>query len=194
MFAKTPWTQHQTHVVSAARMLVGKRGYALVSLRGIAAAAGYSPAGLYAHFPSREAILEALISQIRAELRAALERAVATATDPLRQLVALGCAYVSFAVAGPAEFELLFRQTRSRRRSRTDPIPSPFDLLRTVARRVRPRASEDQIDLAALGLWSAAHGLASLRTSHLADFTGDWETWTRQVIQAQVEGALCVTR
>ena len=184
-------TTGQKRIVRAARILVVKRGYAGVSLRDIASTAGYSPAGLYAHFSGREAILQALADIVRAELQAALNDAVAAESDPVKQLVGLGCTYVSFACAQPAEFELLFRYARSRRKSRAAVTLSTFDLLRSVARRANPTLREDTLDIACLGLWSAAHGLAGLRTSHLADFPGDWNEWTRQVLQSQVEGSLC---
>jgi AcrR family transcriptional regulator len=149
---------------------------------------------LYAHFRGRDAILEALADEVREELGEALKFGGSKGAMPVDRLVNIGCAYVEFALARPAEFELLFRWTRSRRGSRADRRPSPLDLLKTVAREVRPEASEDEIDLCCLGLWSAAHGLASLRTTHLASFPGDWHAWDEKVLRAQVEGALCVSR
>ena len=181
----------QTRVISAARSLVRRRGYADVSLRQIAAAAGYSPAGLYAHFPNREGILEALADAVRSDLAAVLERAAVREDEPLEQLVAIGLAYIGFALEHPAEFELLFRSSRSRKRSRTDPTLSSFDLLRRIARRAALAATADAIDVACLGLWSAAHGLANLRISHLAGVPGDWDAWSRQILRLQAEKILC---
>ena len=183
----------QTRVISAARSLVRRRGYAEVSLRQIAAAAHYSPAGLYAHFPNRDGILDAVADAVRHDLAAILERAAAQQADPLSQLVVIGLAYIDFALEHPAEFELLFRSTRSRKRSRTDPLPSSFDLLRRIARRGAQAATTDAIDVACLGLWSAAHGLANLRISHLAGVPGDWNAWSRQILRQQAEKVLCPT-
>jgi len=192
MFAYT--TDGQTRVLRATRTLVAKRGYADVSLRDIAANAGYSPAGVYAHFRSRDAILDALADGVRAELYAELKKGASVEAQAADRLVNIGFAYVEFARLHPAEFELLFRWTRSRRRGRTDRRQSPFDLLKNVARQVHPEASEDEIELACLGLWTVAHGLACLRASHLASFSGDWNQWGRQLLRAQVEGALCASR
>ncbi len=186
-------TSGQTRVISAARALVRRRGYADVSLRHIAAAARYSPAGLYAHFPGRDGILDALADVVRHDLAAALEGAAAQEADPLAQLVAIGLAYITFALEHPAEFELLFRFTRSRKRSLTDPLPSSFDLLRGIARRGAPAASANTIDVACLGFWSTAHGLANLRISHLAGVPGDWDVWSRQILQLHAEKLLCPT-
>jgi AcrR family transcriptional regulator len=181
----------QTRVISAARSLVRRRGYADVSLRQIAAAARYSPAGLYAHFPNRDGILDAVADAVRFELSTKLEKAAAQEADPLEQLVAIGVAYIAFAHEHPAEFEVLFRFTRSRKRSRTDPRPSSFDLLRRIVRRGAPAASADAIDIACLGLWSTAHGLANLRISHLAGVPVDWDAWSRQILRLQAEKLLC---
>lgn len=183
-------TEGQRRVLKAARALVRKKSYAQVSLRDIASASGYSPAGLYAHFRGRDAILDALAGEVRAELGAALEAALREGAAPEESLVDVGCAYVGFAMARPAEFELLFRWTRSKKQHRADPSASPFDLLRRLARGARPDLDEEAIDTACLGLWSAAHGLAALRTSHLAGFPGDWALWCRRILEDHVRGAL----
>jgi len=184
-------TSSRTHIVAAARKLVRRRGHAAVSLRQIAAAAGFSPAGLYAHFPGREGILEATADAVRAELAAALERAAAQQSEPTAQLVSVGLAYIGFALDHAPEFELLFRYTRSRKRSTVDPTPSSFDLLREIVRRAAPSAGAEELDRACLGLWSTAHGLANLRAFHLSESTCDWDAWTRQILQRQAEEVLC---
>jgi AcrR family transcriptional regulator len=187
-------TEGQARVLSAARALVRRRGYADVSLRQIAAAARYSPAGLYAHFSGLKGILDALADTVRSELATVLEGAAAGAGEPVAQLVAIGMAYIGFALEYPGEFELLFRHTRSRKKSPADPSPSSFDLLRRIARRGAPDASEEAIDIACLGLWSTAHGLANLRTSHLADIPLDWDAWSRRILQRQAEMLPCSER
>ncbi len=187
-------TRGRTRVLRAARALVVKRGHADVSLREIAAAAGYSPAGLYAHFPGRKAILEGLADGVREQLGAALERAGRGVADPIERLMALGLEYVDFAIAHPAEFELLFRWTRSRRRSAADERPSPLDVVRAAMRQALGGRGGTDPELASLGLWATAHGLANLRMSTLAGFPGDFRAWCREILRAQVEGARCVSR
>jgi len=187
-------TSGQTRVISAARALVRRRGYAGVSLRQIAAAAGYSPAGLYAHFRGREGILHGLADVVRSELAAKLEAAAATEADARAQLVAIGVAYIAFAHEHPAEFEVLFRFTRSRKRSFTDPQASSMDLLRRIARRAAPDVAADEIDVACLGMWAAAHGLATLRMVHLAVIPLDWDAWSRRILRTQAARFLCPSR
>lgn len=189
MFA-TP-TAGQLRVLSAARSLIKNRGYAEVSLRQIAAEAGYSPAGIYAHFPGWEGILHGLAEVVRGELSAKLKEAAGQEADPGAQLVAIGLAYIAFAQAHPAEFDVLFRFTRSRKRAQTDPHPSSFDLLRQIARRGAPSATADEVDSACLGLWSTAHGLANLKMAHLADVPLDWDGYARRIFRNQIESLLC---
>jgi AcrR family transcriptional regulator len=179
----------QTRVLSAARSLVRMRGYAQVSLRQIAVEAGYSPAGLYAHFPGHGAILDALAAAVRAELAGHLERAAELEREPLAQLVAVGLAYINFALEQPAEFEVLFRCTHSRKQEQGE--PTSVDLLRRIAREAAADARPEDIEVACLGLWSAAHGLATLRITHLAEEPGEWDVWSRRILRAQVEILHC---
>ena len=181
----------QTRILSATRKLVRRDGYATVSLRQIAAEAGYSPAGLYAHYPSLGGILDALADVVRQELAAALEKAAEQDCGAAEQLVGVGMAYIRYGLDHPAEFELLFRFTQARKKSRSDPTPSSFDLLRRLARRAAPAASAEDIDSTCLGLWAAAHGLANLRTAHLAGVDCDWEDWSRRILHNQVRVLRC---
>lgn len=189
MFASL--TPGQARILSAARVLVKRRGYARVSLRGIATASRYSPAGLYAHFKGRDAILETLADLIRDELVATLERAAAAEKNPRSSLVAIGLSYVGYALDRPAEFDLLFRHTRSRKRNRRDRSFSAFDLLRRIASQAAPDAIPNRVDLVCLGFWACAHGLASLRATHFAELPGDWDAWTQDLLRLQVEKVVC---
>ena len=96
-------------IVEAARSLIASESRAhLPSLRAIARAAGYSPAGLYAHFPNRDAILAAVAARLEEDLAEILRRAI-SAAHPLQ---ALGHAYLTFARYRPAEFLFLTHQAR----------------------------------------------------------------------------------
>ena len=59
-------------ILAAARALFAEAGLQAASLRGIAARAGYTPAALYFHFPSREAIYAELLRDSLGALRDAL--------------------------------------------------------------------------------------------------------------------------
>ncbi|MBL8719925.1 MAG: TetR/AcrR family transcriptional regulator [Myxococcales bacterium] len=181
-----PRSEGQSRVLRAARALVRRRGHAQCSLREIAAAAGYSPAGLYAHFAGRDAILAAVADELRLELTDLLEQAGRGVKDPVKRLVAFGLGYVAFAATHPAEFELLYRWTPPKRRHVQDLRESPIDVVRATMREVT--TSDRAAELASFGLWATAHGLAGLRAS----FPGsdeDYEARCAAVLRAQIERA-----
>lgn len=62
----------RARILDAARALFAEKGLEGAGLRAIAARAGYTPAALYFHFPSREAIYAELLRDSLAALHAAL--------------------------------------------------------------------------------------------------------------------------
>lgn len=78
------------------------------SLRAIAARAGYTPAALYFHFDSKEAIYAAVLRASLACLGQAVDDAVAQAGDPEARLRAAAMAFFDFYVANPRDLDLGF--------------------------------------------------------------------------------------
>ena len=60
------------HILAAAKALFAEAGLEGASLRAIAARAGYTPAALYFHFPSREAIYAEVLRDSLMRLKAAV--------------------------------------------------------------------------------------------------------------------------
>ncbi len=169
-------------IVSGALAVIEREGSAgAVTLRAVAREVGIAAPSIYAHFPDRDAILKAVIAQIFDELAAAIRQGTdAAGADPVARLIA-GCeAYVSFGLADPARYGVLFnaRRMASQDYEAADP-PGPdgrpalaqgadaFALL--VA------AIEDCVNAGvsastnpttdATALWVALHGTVSLRTA-----------------------------
>src|SRR5215471_3718703 len=74
-------------ILDAARKVFEAEGLDGASLRAIAAAAGYTPAALYFHFDSKEAIYAELLRSSLANLGQSVSRAISrtrTPTDRLR--------------------------------------------------------------------------------------------------------------
>ncbi len=141
---------------AASALLLAARPSAAPSLRAIARECGVAPSAVYRHFPSQEALLMAVVEVHFAHLRAALDAVHDAAAEPGSQLRAMARAYVGWAMAHPGAYQLLFE--------RPDPEGPPgtgpgLDLLDRVARAL---PGEDP-DRRALQLWSAMHGVASLR-------------------------------
>ena len=102
----------RTRILDAARRIVMREGFAALSMRKIADAIEYSPATLYLHFESRDAIARALCAEGYAQLLASFEPLTAIA-DPAERLKAIGRAYVAFGVAHPETYRLIFMEDPS---------------------------------------------------------------------------------
>lgn len=85
-------------ILAAARALFAEKGLEGAGLRAIAARAGYTPAALYFHFPSREAIYAELLRDSLAALREALA--------PRRDFAGAALALYDFYAERPQELAL----------------------------------------------------------------------------------------
>lgn len=96
-------------LVDAAMQLVGKGGMDAVSVREAARRAGVSPGAPFRHFPSRDALLQAVAEEAQRRFRDGIEAALAAAPagDPLGRFRALGLAYLRWAMRNPAHFEVI---------------------------------------------------------------------------------------
>src|SRR6516164_11465535 len=73
-------------ILGAARKVFEAEGLDGASLRAIAAAAGYTPAALYFHFESKEAIYAEVLRESLGNLGQAVTRAVSRSKAPADQL------------------------------------------------------------------------------------------------------------
>ncbi|GAA2453485.1 TetR/AcrR family transcriptional regulator [Agromyces soli] len=78
----------RAQILSEARAVFGRRGYAEASLREIAGAVGIKTPSLYAHFPSKEALYEAVYAEVVVEHTAFFDELVqrSGALPPLERL------------------------------------------------------------------------------------------------------------
>jgi len=95
-------------ILQAARRLFEAEGLEGASLRAIAAEAGYTPAALYFHFESKEAIYAALLGESLARLQARVEDAAAEAAEPAERFRAAGRAFFRFYLENPRDLDLGF--------------------------------------------------------------------------------------
>lgn len=161
-------------LLETALRLVSERGAEGFSLREAARAVGVSPGAAYRHFADKAALLGALSADGHARLAVAMQRALARLSSPpgsparaVASFVAIGLAYVEFAVAHPAHFRVMF-----------GPCKPGEEELACLAEQGRDtyQILVDALDgLAAAGLvrrdarsgaefmaWSLVHGFASL--------------------------------
>jgi len=173
---------------SAALRLIAERGVEGFSLREAAQAVGVAPSAAYRHFADRSALLSAIAVDGFLELvqwfAAATAQVPVAARSPRarvarQRFVALGRAYVEFALAQPERFAVMFGphgsgnpQVRDAvlQRSRGARVALTDALDELLAAGVMAPSKRPHAELTA---WSAVHGLAallasgSLQTGHL---------------------------
>ena len=58
----------QVDIVDAAFEILEQKGFAAVSVRGVAAALGLTPTAIYTYFPSKNALLRAMVEELLSSL------------------------------------------------------------------------------------------------------------------------------
>jgi AcrR family transcriptional regulator len=95
-------------ILNAARKVFEDEGLDGASLRAIAAAAGYTPAALYFHFDSKEAIYGEVLLGSLTNLKQAITRAVSRAASPVDQFHAAAMAFFHYYADNPRDLDLGF--------------------------------------------------------------------------------------
>jgi AcrR family transcriptional regulator len=120
-------SDRRERILETAARVFEEDGLEGASLRAIAARAGYTPAALYFHFDSKEALYAALLERSLARLLAHVEGALAEASGPEARLAAAARAFFDFYAENPRDLDLgfyLFRggmkpESLGRQRDRT---------------------------------------------------------------------------
>jgi AcrR family transcriptional regulator len=95
-------------ILDAARKVFEADGLEGASLRAIAAAAGYTPAALYFHFESKEAIYAEVLRCSLANLEQTINRSVARTKAPPERLRAAAMAFFRYYSDNPRDLDLGF--------------------------------------------------------------------------------------
>jgi AcrR family transcriptional regulator len=175
--------------------VIGEEGVEALSLRDVAARVGVSHAAPYHHFADKSALIHAIAHEGMAKMHDAMEAAeAATDDDAERRLVAIGMAYVRFAVEH-ADYYAAFtapEMTELAAEAEQPPAASGDTWGRLMGAVVEGQRSGvlptgDPMVLAVY-LWSLVHGLAELwRTgplSKLPQASGGLEPLAGEVLRA----------
>ena len=157
-----------------------------LSLRAVAREVGIATPSIYLHFPDKSALVHAVLGARFQELGAAVRAAVMQQTDPAEQLRAGCLAYCRFATEHPNAYRVLFPGARPTPPDQVAPAgrtpPSGEDraglpaddpgaqafgfLIQGVAGCMRAGVAPDGDPFrVATNVWTALHGIVSLRSS-----------------------------
>ena len=89
-------------ILTAAKELIHENGFNRLSLRAVAARAGFSPASLYEYFTGKDDIIDGLCAQI--------DRSWADKLKSVTSVSELTLGYVDFGLTSPDDFQLLYQR------------------------------------------------------------------------------------
>lgn len=154
-------------LVRAAGDLIAARGAAGLSVRAVANEVGASSSSIYNLFGSKAELVRAMYVAGFGSLAARFAR-VATTEDPLVDLLALGLAYRSNALAQPHLYDVMFGRPFPEFTPNEEDAAlamGTLDVLRTTVGRCLDAGSLPgylDVEDVTLALWALTHGLASL--------------------------------
>jgi AcrR family transcriptional regulator len=153
-------------LIEAAEAVIGERGVDGFSLRETARRAGVSPAAPGHHFKDARGLLTAVATATSWAFGDALEAADSQQGDRIARLHAQGMAYVRFALANRAKFDLMWRHALVDAAD-ADFVAAgrrAFSILDRAVRGDQPPIDGPQDPSAApsIAAWSLVHGFAKL--------------------------------
>ncbi|MCL3820018.1 TetR/AcrR family transcriptional regulator [Aeromicrobium wangtongii] len=97
----------RAQVLDAAELLLSQRAPDEIRVEDVAAQASISPASVYVHFGTKDALLAAVTERVLAVATDALRSAYAAQTSPLERFAGVGAAYLRLLVDHPAVLRYL---------------------------------------------------------------------------------------
>lgn len=175
-------------ILDAAEQLLLETGAeALVSMRAVAKRVGITPPAIYQHFDDKDALIGAVCDRRFKQMIQMFDEAVASADDPMSQLLEMGRAYVRFALENPEPYRVLM-MTRGTKETATG-VPSEPSAGMIAFQRLVDKVSEcieagsiprqDPLE-ASLVVWAAVHGLTALMITTPLIPTG--ERWPEGIV------------
>ncbi|MDR3426642.1 MULTISPECIES: TetR/AcrR family transcriptional regulator [Silvimonas] len=186
-------------ILQAALDIVVREGFAELSMRKIADAIEYSPATLYLHFESRDAIAYQLCTRGYAEFARELLPAVATESEPVAQLRVLSEGYIQFGLDHPETYRLIFMTKPEYANAVTEgndeesagmqvfmALINAFEALRASGKLASALPSQALAEL----LWAGLHGVVSLKLTCPLFTSATAQEQGQQMLDAQLHGLL----
>ncbi len=163
-------SNRRLEIIEAAMVLFAERGVEQVSTRQIAQRVGISQPSLYAHFATKEALLEEVCTRAFEELSERM-RSVLTGPVTVEQMRNLGRVYIDFGLERPDAYRIAFMREHGPPGGAPTGPPllagmEAYGLCRnTVVALLAGRVSQSRAEIAAQSQWACMHGLVSLLLS-----------------------------
>ena len=143
----------------AAETMFAEHGPDAVTIRQLALAIGVSPMTPYGYFKDKDAILAAVRARAFDRHADALEHAFLKApTNPMARSVAVGEAYVRFALQYPEAYKLMFDIKQPSADAYPDLVRAGQRSLATMTQHVGTPSNSSEISRIGLMYWAALHG------------------------------------
>ena len=166
--------------VQAAREVIAERGVEGLSMRDVARRLDISHQAPYRHFPSRDHLLAEIMRRCFEDFAVFLD--VSAKSHSHDELRGMGDAYMSYAAEKPLEYRLMFGTPWPEPAAHPELVKHAvhaFDVLRknllkknaqqehVQQKHVQQKRAKKQAELEALFIWSALHGLATIKQSNV---------------------------
>ncbi len=180
-------------ILQTALDLIAEKGLDKLSLREIARRVGYSPAGLYEYFDSKEDILWTLAKEGDSRLRTAALN-ISPELSSVERLIQACLAYVDFSVHN-AEYFIIINSLTTHRASLDEPASSESSYS-VFLKFIEAVIDEGEIisrdnfgaEEITYSLWALIHGMGMLHLTQLRNFDADFESINRKAIETFIAG------
>lgn len=187
-------------LIASGLAVLAEQGADALNLREVARRAGVSHAAPYRHFADKTTLIEAIAEDGFHRLWAALEKADAKpAKDASQKLIALGLAYVRFALEHADHFRVMFTSARNPHANPRLYVESKAGFYILIGALQAGQASgelvqDDPLDQAK-ALWAAMHGIAVLMIDNqFADAGPDRAKYADALVKRSIEQMLAGLR
>lgn len=153
-------------LITLALQHIAEQGTEKLSLRALAREAGVSATAPYRHFPTKKCLLAAIATQGFQRLHRQITVASESDADVDDRFVAMGVAYINFAVENPISYKLMFGSVLgdfTEYESLHEAAVASYDQVQRMLQEVidAHRLAYEVVQLGGV-VWAGVHGVASL--------------------------------
>ena len=161
-------------ILSAARQIIQKDGYAALSMRALADAVGVRAPTLYDYFASKEEVLNAVHMRGVETLGGEFQHVLETSAPGIERLVRIGVVYRRFGLTNPDLYQLMFARIDQAYSPGEEQVERSRALFEALVEHVRDAiqigelAPNDPEEIG-MALWSMTHGFVSLELIRMTE-------------------------